>query len=124
MLRMLCLSKLICFAVPVVLLSAALAQTRDDQIVSALREQQYDAALGLLRDALKESPANAQLWTMQGVAYQGQGKNSEALSSFRHALKLAPDSIPALEKAAQLEYDASNPDGIPLLEHLLRLRPD
>src|SRR5215467_1382793 len=124
MVRMLSLSRLICCAIPALLLSTALAQTREDRIVSALREQQFDAALSLLREALKESPANAQLWTMQGVAYQGQGKNGEALSSFRRALKLSPDYVPALQKAAQLEYDASNPDGIPLLDHLLRLRPD
>jgi len=124
MARILSLSKLIFCAIPVLLLSSGLAQTREDRIVSALREQKYDAALSLLREALKGFPANAQLWTMQGVAYQGEGRNGEALSSFRRALKLSPDYIPALEKAAQLEYDGSNPDGIPLLQHLLRLRPD
>jgi tetratricopeptide (TPR) repeat protein len=61
---------------------------------------------------------------MQGVAYEGQGRNAEALSAFRRALKLFPDYIPALEKAAQLGYDGGDPDAIPLLEHLLRLRPN
>jgi len=93
-------------------------------IVAALRDQQYDQALHLLDAALKEFPLNAQLWTMQGVAYEGQGRKKEALASFRHALKLAPDNIPALEKAAQIEYDAGNPDGIPLIEKLLQLRPN
>ena len=104
--------------------SVATAQTREDQIAAALRDQQFGAALNLLREALKDAPANAQLWTMQGVAYEGQGNPGEALSSFRHALKLSPDNVPALEKAAQLEYDAGNSEGIPMLEHLLRLRPN
>jgi tetratricopeptide (TPR) repeat protein len=116
--------KLMRFAVPLVLLAGALAQTREERIAAALREQQFDSALGLVGEAIKQSPANAQLWTMQGVAYQGEGKNSQALSSFRHALKLSPDYIPALEKAAQLEFDAGDSDGIPLLERLLRLRPN
>lgn len=115
--------KLMRLVVPLVLVAGALAQTSEDRIAAALREQEFDSALVLVREALKESPANAQLWTMQGVAYQGKGKDREALSSFRQALKLSPDYIPALEKAAQLEFDAGNPDGIPLLERLLRLRP-
>ena len=112
------------WTLPVLFVTVALAQTREDRIAAALRDQQFATALSLLRDALKEAPANAQLWTMQGVAYEGQGNAGEALSSFRHALKLAPDNVPALEKAAQLEYDAGSPEGIPLLERLLRLRPN
>ena len=118
------LPKLVRFACPLVLFSIALAQTREEQIAAALRDQQFGTALSLLREALKDSPSNTQLWTMQGVAYEGQGNTSEALSSLRHALKLSPDSIPALEEAAQLEYNSSSPDGIPLLEHLLNLRPN
>ena len=121
---MLSLPKLISFWVLMVFLAGVQAQTREDHIASALREQRFDTALGMLREALKESPGSAQLWTMQGVAYQGQGKTSEALSSFRHALKISPDYIPALENTAQLEFDAGSPDGIPTIERLLRLRPN
>ncbi len=60
---------------------------------------------------------------MQGVAYAGRGQKKEALSSFRSALKISPDIIPALQGAAQIEYESGNPAGIPLLQHLLRLRP-
>jgi len=104
-----------------------MAQPRENriaQIVTALREQQYDTALAMLHIVLQESPANAQLWTMQGVAYNGEGKKKEALSSFRSALKLDPENIPALQGAAQIEYDQGDAAGIPILEHLLRLRPD
>lgn len=116
--------KLRFIAFPLLLLCVASAQTRQDRIAAALRDQQFGSALSMLREALRESPFNAQLWTMQGVAYQGQGNTEQALSSFRHAIQLAPDNIPALQKAAQLEFDAESPDGIPLLEHLLRLHPD
>lgn len=116
--------KLTFLALPVFSLAMALGQTRQDQIAAALRDQQFESALSMLREALKESPSNAQLWTMQGIAYQGQGLTQQALSSFRHAIQLAPENIPALQKAAQLEFDAGSPDGIPLLEHLLRLRPN
>ena len=114
------------FLASIFFLSIALAQTGQDRIASiaaALRNQQFDQALELLRPALEQSPGNAELWTMQGVAYAGRGQKKEALSSFRSALKISPDSIPALQGAAQIEYEASNAAGIPLLQHLLRLRP-
>ena len=121
------LRKLACLAGTLILAAALHAQAADARIaaiVAALRDQQFDKALHLLDAALKESPGNAQLWTMQGVAREGLGKNKEALASFRHALKLSPDYIPALEKSAQIAFDAGDPAGIPVLEHLLRLRPD
>lgn len=121
------LRKLAWVAGLLVLVSNLPAQTADDRvaaIISALREQQFDRALPLLDAALKEEPTNAQLWTMQGVAYEGNGDKKRALVSFRRALKISPDDIPALEKAAEIEYDAADPEGIPLLEHLLRLRPN
>lgn len=102
------------------------AQTGDARtaIVTALRQKQYDKALELLRTAIHASPQDAQLWTMQGVAFRGSGNRKEALDSFRHAIKLSPGDIPALEGAAQIEFDSSDPAGIPVLEQLLRLRPD
>lgn len=108
-------------------LQGLLAQSGDERvasIIAALREQQYEKALGLLRTALSTSPQDAQLWTMQGVAYSGAGNKQEALASFHHALKLTPESIPALQGIAEIEFQAGNPAGIPILEHLLRLRPD
>src|SRR5579864_727052 len=110
----------------ILVLSVALAQTVQDQslaIASALRNGQFQQALELLRPALQQSPGNAELWTMQGVAYAAQGEKKQALSSFRSALKISPDSIPALQGAAQIEYEAGNAAGIPLLQHVLRLRP-
>jgi tetratricopeptide (TPR) repeat protein len=97
---------------------------RAGPIASALRNQDFGEALELLRPALQESPENAQLWTMQGVAYSGKAQKKEALGSFRSALKISPDYIPALQGAAQIEYEASSAAGVPLLQHLLRLRPD
>ena len=103
------------------------AQTPDQRataIAAALRQEQYDQALHLLEPMLKEYPGNAQLWTMQGVAYQGLGRKKDALRSFQRALKISPDNIPALQNSAQIAYDAGDPAGIPIIEHLLRLRPD
>jgi tetratricopeptide (TPR) repeat protein len=94
------------------------------QIASVLRDGQYEKALQMTHAALAASPANSELWTMQGVAYKGVGKAHESLASFRRAMKLAPDDIPALQGAAQIEFDQGNAAGIPILEHLLKLHPN
>lgn len=114
-------------AVPILLLSLALAQTAQNyaaQAASALRDEQYDKALELLSIALKKSPRNGQLLTMQGVAYAQLGQKKEALASFLRAIKIMPNNVPALQGAAQIEYDNGSAGGIPILEHLLQLRPD
>lgn len=115
------------WAIPVVIvIASAVAQSgndRVDAIASALRGQEYRKALALLSPVLQESPGNAQLWTMQGVAYSRLGQNIDALASFQQALKISPDYVPALQEAAQLEFDAGSAAAIPLLLRLLRLRP-
>jgi len=116
------------FGVFVLLLSFVFGQSGQGrstaEIASALHDQNYDRALQLLAAELKATPADPQLLTMQGVAYAGKGQKQQALASFRGALKTSPDNILALHGAAQIEYDAGNADGIPLLKHILRLHPN
>jgi tetratricopeptide (TPR) repeat protein len=119
----------ISFGIAILLCSSSgvVAQAGEDrvpQIAAALREGQYEPALQMLRSALRQYPLNAELWTMEGVAYNGLGSEEEALGAFRHALKISPDAIPALQGAAKIEYDKGSVAGVPILEHLLRLRPN
>src|SRR6267378_3331310 len=109
------LKKLSLTIAPVALVSIMFAQTATDLIgpvASALRGKQFERALQLLQPALQEFPTNPQLWTFEGLAYSGKGDQ-----------KRAPDYLPALEGAAQLEYEAGSPGAGPLLQHVLRLRP-
>ena len=92
-------------------------------ITAALRARDFGKALQLLQPALQQSPKNAQLWTLQGIAFSGNNQEKEALASFRSALKVSSDYLPALEGAAQLEYKAGSDAAIPLLQHVLKLRP-
>ena len=96
---------------------------RFDSIYSALQGGNFKEALNLIRPALARSPDEAQLWAMQGVAYAGEKNQSAALASFRHAIKLSPDYLPALQGAAQVEYDEGKPEAIPLIKHILQLKP-
>jgi tetratricopeptide (TPR) repeat protein len=106
--------------------SFIVAQAAADQIgpiTSALRAGQYDEALKLLQRELAHSPQSSQLWTLRGMANSGKGDKKEALVAFRHALSISPDYLPALEGAAQIEYESGGKDAATLLEHVLRVRP-
>ncbi len=111
----------------VAILPWAFAQSGGDKIgpiTSALRAREFDKAVQLLQSALQQSPKSAQLWTLQGIALSGEEHEKEALASFRNALKISPDYLPALEGAAQLEYKAGSVAAVPLLQHVLQLRPN
>ena len=78
----------------------------------------------LLSSALRKYPNDSQLWIMRGVAYSRQENKQQALACFQHALRISPNAIPALEGAAQIEFDESDARAVSLLERLLQLRPE
>src|SRR5262249_10801064 len=92
-------------------------------IDSALRARNFEQALELIRVQLQHAPGDARLWTLEGIAFAGSGKDKEALVAYNQALKLSPDFLAALEGAAELEFKAQSERTIPLLNHILKLRP-
>jgi tetratricopeptide (TPR) repeat protein len=105
---------------------SAVAQTAADRIgpiTSALRAGEFDSALRLLQPELDRTPNSPQLWTLRAIALSGKGNKKDGLASFRRALAISADYLPALEGAAQIEYENGNPGAVELLEHVLRLRP-
>jgi tetratricopeptide (TPR) repeat protein len=105
-------------------LCAAAQTPSTDAIAAALRDRNFKQALALLHPALQTAPQDPQLWAMQGAAYAGENEKKEALSSFQHALQLAPNYLPALQGAVQIQYDAGSVGAIPLLQRILRSRPN
>jgi tetratricopeptide (TPR) repeat protein len=107
--------------------SLAFSQASENPIVpitAAISAREYDKAVELSRAALQESPNNPQLWTLQGIALVSKGDNKAALTSFERALKINPNNIAALAGAGQIEYQAGSQSAVPLLSHLLELRPE
>jgi tetratricopeptide (TPR) repeat protein len=93
-------------------------------IESALRVRDYEQALRLIRAQLELNPRDARLWTLEGIALASESKDQDALAAYDKALGIAPDYLAALEGAAGLEYKAESPRAVPLLNHILKLRPD
>lgn len=95
-----------------------------DSILQALQGRRFSEALDLCARQLKATPSDSRLWFYQGIALEGTGKSKDALASFRHALRLSPDLLPALEGAAQIEYRTGDPEAERTLKRIVSLRPD
>ena len=94
------------------------------QIQAALRNHDFTSALEIARTTLKQSPRNAAVLAMEGVACSALGREQEALAAFRAALALQPDSLAALEGAAQIEFNSGDPGVEELLQRIVRFRPE
>ncbi|HEX5423583.1 MAG TPA: tetratricopeptide repeat protein [Candidatus Acidoferrales bacterium] len=93
-------------------------------IGDALRARNFQEALRLTRSAIADSPNDPQLLTMQAIALAGLGEGREALTAYDAALRLAPNYLPALEGAAQIEYDAGDDSATALLNRILKISPN
>ncbi|MBP6822929.1 MAG: tetratricopeptide repeat protein [Acidobacteria bacterium] len=101
----------------------AIAQSFE-QVRDLIRRGDFAMAVQVCDEGLQKQPRDFQLWTLKGIALQGVGKNPESLVAFRRALALNPKFLPALQGAAQLEYQLRDPNCRKTLERLLQLRPE
>ncbi len=93
-------------------------------VASDLQAGKYAQARELVQHALKESPRDPRLWTLNGLTLVRLQNKDEALAAFRRALEISPDYLPALEGAAEIEYEAGKEDAVPLLRRILKTHPD
>jgi tetratricopeptide (TPR) repeat protein len=101
-------------------------QTAEDsipRIAAALRSGDFRSALRLTQSALAQRPNDCRIWTLRGMAIAGTGNLPDALLAYQHALKLVPGYLPALEGAAQTEFQLGRDGAKPLLLQILAQRP-
>lgn len=94
------------------------------QIRELIRRGDFAEALRACERDLKLQPRDYQIWTLKGIALQGVGRNAESLAAFRQALTIEALFLPALQGAAQLEYQLRDPNCQRTLETILRVRPE
>ena len=111
------------FHATALLASAQGAPVGRAEIVQQLHQGNNQAALALAKDALKASPRDCALLSLQAIALTGLHEAQPALGSFLKALTYCPAYLPALEGAAQIEYAQASPDAAQLLERILVLKP-
>jgi tetratricopeptide (TPR) repeat protein len=99
------------------------AQTSIESIESLIRSQQYDQALQAAQAALRKTPNDFRLWTLEGIVLSIQGSNQDAVNAFQKALSLSPNYPAALKGEVRLLYQAQDMRAIPLLEKILKADP-
>jgi tetratricopeptide (TPR) repeat protein len=95
-----------------------------DGITQALRNHNFDDALRDCDAALTKTPRDKRIWALRGIAYAGKGEPSAALDSYRHTLALDPAYLPALEGAAQIEYQQRSANAKPAILRVLAQLPN
>lgn len=93
-------------------------------IVKALQARDFSGALRLSHSALQAHPGDCRIWTLHGMATQGAGNLSVALADYQHALKLVPSYLPALEGAAQADFQLGHASARSYLVKILAQRRD
>ena len=94
-----------------------------DSIAGLLRTGDPESALKAIDQALAHSPADVRLWTLRGLALSQLDRIDESLAAYRKALSLQPDYLPALQGAAQIEYERGRPEAQRTLERILAVDP-
>jgi len=92
-------------------------------ITAAVRARHFQQAVDLARSALETSPKDVRILVLEGIALNHLGKENDALAVLRTTLEIAPDYVPALEAASEIEYRLGKPEAAAHLEQLLKIRP-
>lgn len=115
---------MLCFAFLLLLTQGMAAPADIGTVTALLRARDFSRALAATETMLQQTPENPQLWTLQGIAHTGLNDGKAALADYGHALKIAPDYVPALKAKAQMEYQEGSKDGIATLHRILKLQPN
>lgn len=95
-----------------------------DQIITELRQNHAAEALHHADQALRATPHDTSLWILKGVAANQLQEPQIALAAFETALKLSPESLPALEGASEVAFRSDHEKARELVRRLLLQRPN
>jgi tetratricopeptide (TPR) repeat protein len=110
-------------ALGALLLLATRARAGFDEIRELIRSGKFPEAIAASERHLKQAPKDFRVWTLNGIALQSTGRAAEGLTSLRRALAIEPDFLPALQAAAQIEYQTGDPAAATTLGRVVQKRP-
>lgn len=100
------------------------APSQVEPVLDAFRSKNFDEALRLTQSALARSPNSPKLWTLRGMAFSSEGKTTEAVDAFQHALKVSPGYLPPLEGASQALFKEHSQKAVPFLKQIVQQHPE
>src|ERR1700761_4881495 len=92
-------------------------------VARELKQNHYQQAVALADNILTTHPTDCQVLTLRGIALGQERQIAGAKESFDRAIQACPDSLPALEGAAQIAYATHSPESSALLHRILVLEP-
>ena len=94
------------------------------RVADLIRSGQIEQAVRMADRLSEAAPADPRPRTLKGVALAALGRTEEALGVYASALTLAPDYLPALQGAAELEMRLGRAQAAGRLERIVRLQPE
>lgn len=98
-------------------------QAQKQQIYRLLSSQQFLEAEQAATTYLSAYPGDCNVGTMLGIALRSQSKTEPAFKAFRAAAKECPQSLAAIEGAAETAYSLNKPEAKDFVTRILQLRP-
>jgi tetratricopeptide (TPR) repeat protein len=105
-------------------LSAQLSSDDANTVAHELQQNNNAQAVVIADRILTTRPSDCRVLTLRGIALSREGETSDAQNSFEKALESCPDSLPALEGAAQIAYAKRSAATAGLLQRILLQRPN
>ena len=116
-----------CCLIAAVVVRLAGSQTAGDPaapVITAIRAGKLAEAQQLVEAALAQRSQDPRLWALDGLVEGRLGHPQKALTSYKHALEIAPDYLPALEGAAEIAYKSADPEAEIYLRAILKTHPE
>jgi tetratricopeptide (TPR) repeat protein len=92
-------------------------------ITRSLAQGQFELALQNADAEIRRQPRDPRLWTLRALALGHLNRAESSLESFREALRLQPNYLPALQGAAEIEYRRKDPGARVTLESIVASVP-
>lgn len=93
------------------------------EIYNLLAAHRYEQAAEASAAYLAATPEDCSVNIFLGLAYRGEAKLKPASQAFRTALRQCPQSLAALEGAAETAFLLKSPDAKDLVGHVIQARP-
>ncbi len=103
--------------------AVAQAQLTLGRVAEAIRDGRAGEAVRMADRLIEAAPADPRPVTLKGLALARLGRAGDALDAYKSALSLAPDYLPALQGAAELEMHRGGSQAKGFLERILKLQP-
>ncbi len=105
---------------PIFLLStiSGISQTISD-LNATFSRGDFQEVVRLADLLLGRNPGDPRLWTVRGAAQARLQQSFESMASFRKALELSPQYLPALQGAAEIAYSQHDPSAADWLRRII-----